>query len=218
MTPHGYFITGTGTGVGKTFTTCALVRRARELGAGRVFAFKPIETGCARNQRGQLVGADQELLCDAAGGWQTGAWRGVYQFEPPVAPIVAAEALGTEIDIEAITSVLDSGSTGADLVVVEGAGGWRVPIAPQLDMAELARRVGFPIIVVACATLGTINHSLLSIEAVERDAQTVAALVLSRHPNDAWDHVDDNAKRIRDRWPGRVLVMSSPSDLDPLLT
>jgi dethiobiotin synthetase len=213
--PVGYFITGTGTNVGKTFISCALVRRAQELGASRVFGFKPIETGCARSSDGGLVGADQELLCQAAGDWQTGLQRGVYRFEPPVAPQVAGEDANVEIDVDRIVAVVET--TPFDIVVVEGAGGWRVPITARADMAELARRLGLPIVIVAEATLGTINHSLLTIEAVERDGQTIAAVVLSRRPNSAVDQARDNAARISARWPGRVLVVSKAHDLDPLL-
>ncbi|HEX4451504.1 MAG TPA: dethiobiotin synthase [Kofleriaceae bacterium] len=214
----GYFVTGTGTGVGKTFISCALARRARELGAHCVLGFKPIETGCTREggaRDGRLVGADQQLLCDAAGNWQSGLLRGVYQFEPPVAPLVAAEHAGVEIDVDRIVATVASATV--DVVVVEGAGGWRVPITPQIDMAELARRIGLPIIIVAEATLGTINHTLLTIEAVERDRQVIAGVVLSRRPNNPLDPVLDNAKRISSRWPGPVMVVSEPTDLDPLV-
>lgn len=210
-----YFVTGTGTGVGKTFVTCALARCARGIGK-RVFAFKPMETGCAQIG-GRLVGADQELVCEAAGGWQTGELRGLYQFEPAVAPQVAAEQAQVEIDLEPILHVVARGSVSADLVLVEGAGGWRVPINTGADMAALARRLEFPVIVVGEATLGTINHSLLSVEAVERDGCTVAALILSKRPTDDAAHVLDNAHRISARWPGRVLICSADTDLTELV-
>ncbi|HEY1553072.1 MAG TPA: dethiobiotin synthase [Kofleriaceae bacterium] len=211
----GYFVTGTGTGVGKTFISCALARRARELGVRRVLGFKPIETGCARNEHGVFVGADQELLCAAAGNWQTGLLRGVYQFEPPVAPIVAAEQANIEIDVARIISTFSSSTV--DFAVVEGAGGWRVPITHQVDMARLAQMIALPVVVVAEATLGTINHTLLTIEAVERDGQAIAAVVLSRKPDSAIEHVWDNAKRISARWPGHLLIASEPQELDSLL-
>lgn len=210
-----YFVTGTGTGVGKTFVTCALARCARATGK-RVFAFKPIETGCARIDD-RLVGADQELVCEAAGGWQTGELRGLYQFEPAVAPLVAAEQAQVEIDLNTVLHVVARGSVSADLVLVEGAGGWRVPVAAEADMATLAHQLGFSVIVVATATLGTINHSLLTVEAVERDGSSVAALVLSRHPSDDEGHVIDNARRIAARWPGRILICSEDGDLAELV-
>ena len=214
MPVKSYFVTGTGTGVGKTFVTCTLARCGRARGK-RVFAFKPVETGCAC-VGGRLVGSDQELVCEAAGNWQTNELRGLYQFEPPVAPWVAAEQAGVEIDLDAIQQTVEAGTSGADLVLVEGAGGWRVPITATIDMAALARRLGFPVIVVGEATLGTINHSLLSVEAIERDGCTVAALVLSRRPGDDEPHVIDNARRIASRWRGRVIVCSADRDIADL--
>jgi dethiobiotin synthetase len=212
---NGYFITGTGTGVGKTFIACELARCARNLGH-RVFAFKPIETGCARIDN-KLIGADQELLCEAAGGWQEGELRGAYQFEPAVAPLVAAEQAETEIDLGRIETILARGAS-ADFVIVEGAGGWRVPITPNADMAELARRCGLPIVVVAQAGLGTINHSLLTVEAVERDGQRVGALVLSMHPDENDAHVTDNVQRIAARWNGTILIYRRTEDLAVLVS
>jgi dethiobiotin synthetase len=164
---RSFFITGTDTGVGKTFITAALARRAVGLGR-RVFAFKPIETGC-RKVDDQLVGEDQEIISKAAGDWQTGSLRGVYRFPLAAAPSVAAEAAGETIDLRAIDRALSEGKSRADLVLVEGAGGWRVPITASLDMGGLARRLHMPVLVVARAGLGTINHTLLTLEAAKRD-------------------------------------------------
>lgn len=200
----GFFVTGTDTGVGKTFVTSAIARRARELGR-RVFAFKPIETGCVLVE-GRLVGEDQEALCRAAGNWQTDELRGVYRFARPVAPLVAAEEQQTTIDIERIDEALRKGIGGAELVLVEGAGGWRVPITSSLDMGGLARRIGLPVVLVARASLGTINHTLLSAEAVERDGCSLRAVVLSKHPGEDSAFVESNADQIRRRWSGQVIV------------
>jgi dethiobiotin synthetase len=209
---QGLFVTGTDTGVGKTFVTCALARRARGRGR-RVFAFKPIETGCA----GGRLGEDQEKLIDAGGGWQEAELRGVYQFGLPAAPLVAAEAEGRTIDLGQIDAVLKRGSEGAHLVLVEGAGGWRVPITPEVDMAGLASRIGFPVVVVARAGLGTINHSLLSLEAVEREGLRVQGLVLSRRPTDV-ELVESNVEQIGRRWPGMIVVFDGDLEsLDPIL-
>ena len=198
----GYFITGTDTGVGKTFVTAAMARRARARGQ-HVFAFKPIETGCER-AGGRLVGADQEILAEAAGGWQQGALRGVYQLVQPAAPLVAAESEGAVLDIHRVLHTLHEGAAKADLVLVEGAGGWRVPITPKLDMGGLAAEIGYPVIIVARATLGTINHTLLTIEGVQRDNCWVAAVVLSRRPEDDALLAASNIEQIRRRWSGTV--------------
>jgi dethiobiotin synthetase len=215
----GYFITGTDTSVGKTFVAVALAKRARALGH-RVFAFKPIETGCVPDPDGTLLGDDQDLLATAAGNWQRGTLRGIYRFPLPAAPRVAAEAVSTAIDLQLI---LETARRGADqsnvsLTLAEGAGGWRVPITDSADMATLARDLGLPVVVVARAGLGTINHSLLTVEAVERDGLAVAALVLSRRPDESLGVAQSNRTEILRRWPGQVLIFESdPSVLDPLL-
>jgi len=195
-----YFVTGTDTGVGKTFVTTALARRARVLGR-RVFAFKPIESGCSGG-----LGEDQKALCEAAGGWQSGRLAGVYQLAKPAAPRVAAQNEGATIDLGRIDEALLEGSEGADLVLVEGAGGWRVPVTDETDMADLARRVGGAVIVVARAGLGTINHSLLSVEAVERDGCQVAGLVLSLLPDEDRAFAESNVHEISRRWGGPVVL------------
>ncbi len=221
---HGYFITGTGTGVGKTHVTACLARRARARGS-KVLAYKPIETGC-RREGTHLIGSDQEELVAAAGGWQKGMSAGAYQFEPPVAPSVAARLAKVDISLSHATSLprraLESGQSGpldeVNLVLVEGAGGWRVPITETQDMSDLAKLCGLPVLVVATATLGTINHSLLTIEAIERDGLTCAGLILSQRPEDDPAAVASNLDELRARWSGVVVALSTePSVLDVFL-
>jgi len=209
-----YFVTGTDTGVGKTVVWRALARGAREREhGGRVLAFKPIETGCPADS-----GEDQETLAKAAGDWQRGPLRGLYRFRQPAAPLVAATAEGRTIDTASIVETFRQSAEGTSLALVEGAGGWRVPITPTLDMGGLARALELPVIVVGRATLGTINHSLLTVEAVERDHCAVAALVLSQRPEDDPAFAASNANEIGRCWPGRIVVLSSdPSTLDDLL-
>lgn len=209
------FVTGTDTGVGKTFVTTVLARRARALGRS-VFAFKPIETGCARID-GRLIGADQELVSEAAGDWQQGEQRGVYRLLQPAAPLVAARAEGIAVDMERITAVANS-APEVDVLLVEGAGGWRVPITEADDMSALARRLDVSVLVVARATLGTINHTLLTIEAVERDDLLVAGVVLSRRPEDDLELALSNVDEIGRRWSGTILLLDTePRALDSLL-
>lgn len=216
---QGYFVTGTGTGVGKTFVTAALARRARHL-ARKVFAFKPIETGCTRSGD-QWIGADQQELVAAAGGWQQGTLVGAYQFEPPVAPAVAAARANIEISIDQAVGQPKAALRGEspfeqiDFVLVEGAGGWRVPVTPTEDMSTLAAATGLPVLVVALATLGTLNHTLLTIEAIERDGQRCAGVILSQRPDDDRDLVESNLVELRARWSGPVVALATdPAVLD----
>jgi dethiobiotin synthetase len=202
---RGYFVTGTDTGVGKTHLAVALTRYLRER-EGRVFAFKPIETGCPVDLAGERLGEDQRALCEAAGGWQRGELCGVYRLKTPVAPRVAAQAQGVAIDLARIAEVGRAGGAQADIMLVEGAGGWRVPITDADDMASLAKLFGLPVVVVGRATLGTINHTLLTIEAVEREGCPVAGVVLSRRPDDDRSFAESNAEEISRRWRGRVCI------------
>ncbi len=190
-----YFVTGTDTGVGKTHVTCALARLGVASGK-RVFAFKPIETGVVGAE-----GDDQTALCSAAGGWQRGSLRGLYCFSKPAAPFVAATEA---IDIELVAR---TASEPADLTLVEGAGGWRVPVTESADMGGLAKRLGFPVILVARGSLGTINHTLLSIEAIERDGCALAGVVLSVRPNEDAEFARSNAAEIRRSWSGPVELL-----------
>lgn len=216
-----YFVTGTGTGVGKTFVTCAIAKLACDRGLN-VIAHKPIETGCLVVD-GDLTGEDQRLLHLASSPWlfelnDDEVEFGTYQLGPALAPAVAAALSGTSIDLERIRATLGRCRTPSggqlDLLLVEGAGGWRVPLTEQHDMSELARMVGGDVIVVGTAGLGTINHSLLTLEAIERDGLNVAALVLSNRPDDREEKVRRNVVEIRKRWSGRVLLVN---DLEHLL-
>jgi dethiobiotin synthetase len=216
----GYFVTGTDTGVGKTFVTAAIAQRA--CGAGhKVLAYKPIETGCTRGADAEYVGADQEALALAAGNWQTGALRGLYRFGLPASPLVAAAAEQASIDVLAVIEAVQRGvaGSGASVVLVEGAGGWRVPITRACDMGGLALALGFPVILVARAGLGTINHTVLSLEAIERDGATCAGVVLARRPDDDVAAAESNRDQVQHRWSGPVEIFGGdPAALDRFLS
>ena len=192
---RGYFVTGTGTGVGKTFVTSLLAKQGVAAGE-RVLAFKPIETGCPL-VGDRRVGEDQELLATAAGDWQRGDLRNLYCFERPLAPFAAARAEQRIVDLFHVERVFVSGADQADLCLVEGAGGWRVPITETEDMSSLAKRLDLPVLIVGTAGLGTINHTLLTIEAVRGDGCELEEVILSRRPTDDLAFAEDNAAEIR---------------------
>jgi dethiobiotin synthetase len=179
-----------------------------------VFAFKPVETGCIGE------GPDQTILCDAAGGWQTGEQRGLYQLASPVAPLVAADAEGETIDLQHIRAAMLSGAERAEMTIVEGAGGWRVPFTSTADTSTLARLLELPVLIVARATLGTINHTLLTVEAVERDGLRVAGVALSLRPNEDREFALSNRDQIARRWNGRIALCTSTdhAELDVFLS
>jgi len=169
----GIFVTGTDTGVGKTVVSTALVAAFRKAGL-RVGAMKPIETGVGED--GPL---DAIALRDAAGSTDPLATICPQQFALPAAPNAAAGAEGREVVLEAIDAAYDALAKGRDLVVVEGAGGLLVPIRDGWTMAELARRLELPLLVVARASLGTINHTALTLEVAASKALPVLGVVIS---------------------------------------
>ncbi len=210
------FITGTDTGVGKTFVTAAIARELVRQGES-VFAWKPIETGC-RDHDGVLVGEDAELLAIAAGNWQTAFGRGMYLFRTPVAPLVAAALECRSIDVVQVAAIAQAVTTTS--VLVEGAGGLRVPITSDVDMARLAKVCGYPLLIVARASLGTINHSVLTVEAARRDGLIVAGVVLSRLPDVGQWTAESNRDEIAriGQVPVHIFDGSEPSRLVAFLS
>jgi dethiobiotin synthetase len=169
----GLFVTGTDTGVGKTVVSCALVRALRERGVD-AGAMKPIETGVG--PEGPL---DAIALRDAAGASDPLEDVCPQRFALPAAPNVAAKAESRRVDLNAIRSALARIAKRRDLVVVEGAGGLLVPIRDGVTMADLAQDMGLPLLIVARASLGTINHTLLTLEAAAGHGLPVVGVVIS---------------------------------------
>jgi dethiobiotin synthetase len=166
----GFFITATDTGVGKTFVGCALARAALRRGL-RVAVCKPCETG---------DGDDGERLLRAAGRPLDEALVRPFRFPMPASPEESAREAGGSVDVARIVAAVETLAADADFVIVEGAGGLLVPLAPGVLMADLAARLRLPLLVVARASLGTVNHTLLTIEAARRRELTVAGVILTR--------------------------------------
>jgi dethiobiotin synthetase len=171
--PRGLFVTGTDTGVGKTLVACALLRGFRARGID-VAAMKPIETGV-----GSAGPLDALALHEAAGGCDDLEDVCPLRFELPAAPTVAARAEGRSVEAWAIQRAYERLRARHDCVIVEGAGGLLVPATEELSMADLARELDLPLLLVARAALGTINHTLLSLEAAVERGLAVAGVVIS---------------------------------------
>ncbi len=177
MTP-GWFITGTDTGVGKTVIAGALAMLLRERGR-RVGVFKPVATGCRRDVRLGLVSEDAEFLAHCAESEDTLETINPVRYAGDLAPMVAAERSKRPIDWPAIHAAFDRIRSHTDAVVVEGAGGLLTPIDASHNMADLAATLELPLIMVARPGLGTINHTLLTLEAARARNLTVAAVVVN---------------------------------------
>jgi len=163
VTP-GVFVTGTDTGCGKTRVCVTLIEHVR--GAGlRAAGFKPVAAG-AEWCDGQLQN-DDAMALRAAGGLDLDyAVVNPYCFEPPVAPHLAAAESGVTIEPDRIRAARDVLGAACDFLVVEGAGGWRVPLGPGFDMQGLALELRLPVLLVVGLRLGCLNHALLSEQAI----------------------------------------------------
>jgi dethiobiotin synthetase len=169
----GWFVSGTDTGVGKTVVACALARALRERGV-RVGVMKPVETGVPAE------GPGDAMALRAASGSPAALTRICPQrFALPAAPSAAAAAEGRSVDLAAIREAYRGLAREHERMVVEGAGGLLVPLLPDFTMADLARELGLPVLLVARARLGTINHTTLSLEALERRGVPSAGVVIS---------------------------------------
>jgi dethiobiotin synthetase len=200
----GLFITATDTGVGKTFVACALARAAVRRGL-RVAVLKPCETG---------DGDDGERLLSACGRALDPSLVRPYRFHLPASPDAAARAEGATVDVDRIVAARDALAADADLVLVEGAGGLLVPLTPELLMADLAARLGYPLLIVARASLGTVNHTLLTLEAARRRELRVAGVVLTRAVDSTGPDEASNPAAIATR--GRTHLLGAlPHVADP---
>ena len=200
---HGLFITGTDTEVGKTFVSALLATELATAGC-RVGVYKPAASGCTvvagadPAQPGTLVSDDALALWEAAG--RPGELQRVcpQRFAAPLAPHLAARAEGKPFDAKLLRTGLDYWTTQSDFVLVEGAGGLLCPLGAGELMADLAADCGFPLLIVARNALGTINHTLLTVEAAERRRLPVAGIILNTpvsRPNDP--SVAGNPEEIR---------------------
>jgi dethiobiotin synthetase len=172
----GFFVTGTGTEVGKTVVAAALARSLSRQGS-TVAVFKPAVTGL--EEPGET---DHALLRRAAGSEQSDDEIAPYRYDPPASPHLAAAQAGDEIDPERLRGAANEAAAGAERLVCEGVGGLMVPLATTYLVRDLAVDLGLPLVIAASPGLGTINHTLLTIEAARAARLTVAAVVLTPWP------------------------------------
>lgn len=161
---RGYFITGTDTEVGKTRVSVALLHKLQEQGL-RVAGMKPVAAGCEETTEG-LRNEDAQALQGASSIALAYETLNPYAFAPPIAPHLAAEDAGVTIEIERILAAYHAIAAQVDSVIVEGAGGWCVPLNDDQDMSDLAVALDLPVVLVVDIRLGCINHALLSAQAI----------------------------------------------------
>lgn len=181
-----YFITGTDTDAGKTFVTALLTRSLRKAGFDTV-AMKPVSCGEPGDTAEIRAAADNEL-----------SPREVtpVSYKAPLAPIEAARLEGCTFDPEAVLSVF-RGLRGTHLsLLVEGVGGWLVPLAPGYTTADLAKAMNLPVLLVIRNRLGALNHALLTLESIAAHGLTCGGIVLNNHPADDGDPAREGNRRL----------------------
>lgn len=174
----GLFVTGTSTEVGKTVVAAAIARTLATEGK-RVAVFKPAVTGL--EEEGET---DHALLRRASGSSQSDDEIAPYRYGPPASPHLAAALAGEEIDPERLRQTARAAAADADVLVCEGVGGLLVPLTPTYLVRDLATDLGYPLVIVAGPGLGTINHTLLTIESARTVGLEVAAVVLNPWPDE----------------------------------
>ena len=174
----GYFIAGTDTGVGKTMIATALISHLVAAGQ-RVAAMKPVSAGCVRTEEGCL-NDDVVQLRQAANVAVPLDLVNPYAFKPAIAPHIAAQQVGVEIDFARIEQAYREIASQADWVIVEGVGGFFVPLNATQTAADLVQRLALPVILVVGMRLGCLNHALLTVEAMRRRDIFVAGWIANR--------------------------------------
>ncbi len=175
---RGLFITGTGTGVGKTFATALIARQLLAEGLS-VGIYKPACSGAEIDAEGNPRWSDVETHFAALQGRFSREMICPRRFLAPAAPPVAARVEGRRVDADRLRAGLDAWRSHVDLLLVEGAGGWLSPLTETDSVADFAATCGFPLLIVAPVALGTINATLLTVESAERRGASIAGILLN---------------------------------------
>ena len=188
---RAYFITGTDTDVGKTYVASALLRNFVALG-WRAVGMKPVATGDGQPSDVQILQAASNVDLPTH-------WVNPYHFVPAIAPHLAAQQEGTEINLQRIFGAFQTLSSHADVVVVEGAGGFYAPLNASSNMADLALMLNIPVILVVGMRLGCLNHALLSVEAITQRGLPLAGWVANSPNALTMSMLADNIDSLRAR-------------------
>ncbi|MDH3980475.1 MAG: dethiobiotin synthase [Gammaproteobacteria bacterium] len=208
---HGFFVTGTDTGVGKTAVALGLMHHLQVQG-DRVAGMKPVASGCEPAPSG-LRNADALQLLRQSSVAMEYALINPYAFAPAIAPHIAAQQAGVRIELDTILSAYAQIAGQVDRVVVEGVGGWQVPLNERDTLADLARKLELPVILVVGMRLGCLNHALLSAAAISHAGLQLAGWVANRLPPEP-DCVEENINTLESRLSapllGIVPVLDTP--------
>lgn len=181
-----FFITGTDTDAGKTYVTALMTRSLRRAGFDTV-AMKPVSCGEPEDTRILLASADNELSHTEVT---------PVSYKAPLAPIEAARLEDRTFDPEVVLTVFRRLRSTYRSLLVEGVGGWLVPLSPGYTTADLAKTMGLPVLLVVRNRLGALNHSLLTLESIRNHGLTCSGIVLNNHPADDGDAAREGNRRL----------------------
>jgi dethiobiotin synthase len=209
----GIFVTGTDTGIGKTYVSRLLVQALSDFGP--VTYQKPVQTGCLPGAQGSLRAPDFEFVKQSGKLVVADELLHVpYRFPDACSPHLAAERSHARISIGHIRKCFDALSATGATVIVEGAGGVYVPLNERQSMVDLMQELGLPIVLVSSPRVGTLNHTFLSIEALVRHGLRVAGIMINAHQEFEKDFIYcDNLESIRNR-AAPVPVLEIPYKAD----
>jgi dethiobiotin synthetase len=207
----GLFITGTDTDVGKTLIAGAIADQFARRGL-RVAVCKPIASGCERRREG-LVSPDAEFLAAAARSRHPLDAICPIRLEEPLAPAIAAERAGVDVDFDLINAAVAELSRDADVMIVEGAGGILVPVRDGVMVIDMIRWLALPTVVVARPRLGTINHTLMTVAVLRAARVDVAGVVINRYPAEFPGAAEESAGSSIERW-GDVPVLATVPEVE----
>ena len=196
--PKAFFIAGTDTGVGKTVVACALLEKARQQGMTTA-AIKPVAAGCELTEEG--LRNEDALLLQASSTLQLAyAEINPVALAPAVAPHLAADMAGKRIQLDRLAGYCRGVlSRKADFTVVEGAGGWRVPVNSHEYLSGLPAMLGLPVILVVAMRLGCLNHALLTVESIRNDGLPLAGWVANQADQTPMDLMTENLSALQQR-------------------
>jgi len=207
---RGFFITGTDTEVGKTLIASALILKIKGLAPNqRVMGFKPVVAGTSQSPAGITVNEDLESLKLASGYSGNASDLCPYLLPTPAAPHLVAKSMGVTLELSAMLSAYEGMRAQADWIVVEGAGGFLVPINEEQDLGDLAEALQMPVILVVGLRLGCINHALLSVGAIAQRGLTLAGWVANTIDADM-PYLHENIETLQARIPAPLLGVVKP--------
>lgn len=179
MAKRTFFVAGTDTDVGKTVVSAGLLAAVNQRGLSTI-ALKPVAAGCEKTEQG-LRNSDALLLQQTASIKLSYEQVNPIALEPPIAPHIAAQLLGRRLDADRIAALCRGAMMQpVDFMVIEGAGGWRVPLNNRQTLADVTKLLRIPVILVVGMKLGCINHTLLTVESIVKDGLQLAGWIANR--------------------------------------